>query len=96
MKPIRYGPFRILEKIGDNAFRFDFPTYMQIFVVGNVENLSLYVPPLIEYQEENVQIPSIEYYSLEYLDELQQDTILDRRTRSLKRGNVEYLHVGLK
>ena len=65
-------------------------------VVVNVENLRLYEPPLIEYQRGNVQIPSIEYFSLEYLEELQQDTILDRRTRTSKRGNVEYLCVGLK
>jgi hypothetical protein len=74
-----------LEKIGNNAFRLDLPSYMQIYVVVNVENLRLYEPPLIEDQGENVQIPSIEDFSPEYLDELQQDTILDRRTRSSKR-----------
>ena len=70
VKPIRYGPFRNLEKIGDNAFRLDFPSYMQIYVVVNVENLRLYEPPLTEDQGENVQIASIEDFSLEYLDEL--------------------------
>ena len=28
LKPIRYGPFRILENIGNNAFRLDLPSYM--------------------------------------------------------------------
>jgi len=70
LKPIRYGPFRILEKIGDNAFRLDLPSYMKICVVINVENLRLYESPLIEDQGKNVQIPSIEDFSLEYLDEL--------------------------
>lgn len=96
LKPIRHGPFRILEKIGSNAFRLDLPSYMQIYVVVNVETLRLYELPLIEDQGENVQIPSIEDFSPEYLDELQQDTILDRRIRSAKRGNVDYLQVGLK
>eukprot|EP00253_Pinus_taeda_P010211 PITA_10211 len=50
LKPIRYCPFRILEKIGNNAFRLDLPSYMQIYVVVNVENLRLYEPPLIEDQ----------------------------------------------
>lgn len=50
MKPIRYGPFKILEKIGDNAFRLDLPSYMKIYDVVNVKNLRLYEPPLIEYQ----------------------------------------------
>lgn len=84
LKPIRYGAFIIMEKIGDNAFRLDFPSYMQIYVVVNVEKLRLYEPPLVEYQGDNIQIPSIEYFSLEYIDEVQQETIPDRRTRSPK------------
>jgi len=38
LKPIRYGPFKILEKIGENAFRLDFLAYMHIYSVVNVEN----------------------------------------------------------
>jgi hypothetical protein len=38
LKPIRYGPFTILEKIGTNAFHLDLPPYMQIYSVVNVEN----------------------------------------------------------
>ena len=30
LKPIRYGPFEILEKIGTNAFCLNLPSYMQI------------------------------------------------------------------
>jgi hypothetical protein len=47
LKPIRYGPFTILEKIGTNAFRLDIPPYMQMYSVVNVENLKLYEPPMI-------------------------------------------------
>ena len=52
LKPIRYGPFKILEKIGENAFRLDFPTYMQIYLVVNAEHLRLYEPSLIKDPEE--------------------------------------------
>ena len=62
LKPIRYGPFEILEKIVDNAFKLDLPSYMQIYSVVNVENLRLYEPPLVEYQGEHVKIPSIEIF----------------------------------
>jgi hypothetical protein len=96
LKPIRYGPFKVLEKIGNNAFRLDLPPYMQMYAVVNVENLKLYEPPLIDDQGEHVQIPSIDDFSPEYLTELHEDTILDRRMRTSKRGNVEYLRVGLK
>ena len=54
LKPIRYGPFNILEKIGTNAFRLELPPYMQIYSVVNVENLKLYEPPMITYERENV------------------------------------------
>ncbi|KAM1724678.1 hypothetical protein ACFX11_023101 [Malus domestica] len=40
LKPIRYGPFKILEKIGDNAFRLELPLYMQMYSVTNVEYLN--------------------------------------------------------
>jgi hypothetical protein len=69
---------------------------MQMYAVANVENLKLYEPPLIDDQGEHVHIPSIDDFSLEYLTELQEDAILNRRMRTSKRGNVEYLRVGLK
>ena len=56
----------------------------------------MYEPPLIDDRGEHVQIPSIDAFSPEYLTELHEDTILDRRMRTSKRGNVEYLQVGLK
>jgi hypothetical protein len=54
LKPIRYGPFKILDKIGNNAFHLDLPPYMQMYAVVNVENLKLYEPPLIDDQGEHV------------------------------------------
>jgi hypothetical protein len=45
---------------------------------------------------EEVSIPSVDKFSPEYLDELNKDIILDRRTRTSLRGDVDYLRVGLK
>ena len=44
LKPIRYGPFRILEKIGENAFCLDLPVYMHIYSIVNAECLRLFGP----------------------------------------------------
>ena len=96
LKPIRYGPFEILEKIGTNAFRLNSPPYMQIYSVVNVENLKLYEPPMIMDEETNIQIPLVDDMAPEYMKELQDDVILDRNVRTSRRGNVEYLRVGLK
>jgi len=52
LKPIRYGPFRILEKVGENAFRLDLPTYMHIYSDVNVDCLRLFEPSMIEDPEE--------------------------------------------
>jgi hypothetical protein len=95
LKPIRHGAFKILEKIGNNAFCLDLPPYMKMYAIVNVENLRLHEPPLIDDQGEHAHIPSIDDFSPECLSELHEDTILDRKIRTLKRGNVEYLHVGL-
>ena len=88
LKPIRYGPFKILEKIGENAFHLDFPAYMHIYSVVNAEKLRLYEPSLIEDPEEQSQFPSIDNRLPEYLNELQEDTVLDRKVRTMRRGDV--------
>ena len=47
-------------------------------------------------ERDNVSLPSVDEFSLEYMDELQEDVILDRRTRTSRRGDVDYLRVGIK
>jgi len=96
LKPIRYGPFKILEKIGENAFRLDLLAYIHIYSVVNANNVRLFEPSLIEDLEEQSQFPSIDDLLLEYLNELQEDTVLDRKVRTTRRGNFEYLGNGLK
>ncbi|XP_059067898.1 uncharacterized protein LOC131858618 [Cryptomeria japonica] len=96
LKPIRYGPFEILEKIGTNAFHLNLPPYMHIYSVVNVENLKSYEPPMILDEDTNIQVPSVDDLSPEYMSELPKDAILDRNIRSSKRGAIEYLKVGRK
>jgi hypothetical protein len=82
IKPIWYGPFKILENIGTNAFCLDLPSYMQMYSVVNVENLKLYEPPMIMDEDESVQVLTVDDFAPEYLDELHEDVILDRRIRT--------------
>jgi len=96
LRPIRYGPFTILEKTGDNAFRLDLPAYMQMYSVVNIGNLKLYEPPLIMDTEEVSQIPTVDDFAPEYIDKLPKDIILDRKSRTSRRGDVEYICVGFK
>ena len=96
LKSIRYGPFMILEKIGQNAFHLDLLAYMHIYSVVNAYYLRLFEPSMIEDPEEKIQLPSIDDLLPEYLNELQEDTVLDRKVRTVWRGDVEYLKIGLK
>ena len=54
LKPIHYGPFKILKQVGNNAFQLDLPSYMQMYSVVNVENLCSYEPPLIVDYESDI------------------------------------------
>ena len=64
---------------------------MQMYSIVNVENLHLYEPPLLDDQGSDIQLPSIEDFSQKFLDELKDDSILDSRTHTSKRGSVHYL-----
>ena len=33
LKPIRYGPFEIMEQVSENAFRLNLPAYMNIYLI---------------------------------------------------------------
>ena len=69
---------------------------MWIYSVVNVENLKLYEPPMIMDPEEDTQIPTIDDLAPKYMNELQEDIILERKIQSSRHGDVEYLWVGLK
>ena len=47
-------------------------------------------------ERENASLPSVDEFASKYMDELKEDVILDRRTRTSRRGDVEYLRVGIK
>ena len=96
LKPIRYGPFRILEKIGENAFRLYLPAYMHIYSVVNVDCLRFFEPSMVENPEQQSQLPSVDDLLCVYRNELQGDTVLDRKAKTTRRGDIEYLRIGLK
>ncbi len=84
LRAIRYGPFTILAKIGDNAFCLDLPAYKKMYSVVSVANLKLYEPPLVMGTKEVAQIPRVDDFAPDYQDKLPKDIILDRRTRTSK------------
>jgi hypothetical protein len=45
---LRYAPYKVLERIGENEYRMDLPAQFSIHDVLNVNNLKLFEPPLLE------------------------------------------------
>eukprot|EP00253_Pinus_taeda_P022890 PITA_22890 len=62
----------------------------------NHDCLRLFEPSMIEDPKEQCQLPSIDDLLPEYLNELQEETVLDTKVRTTCKGDVEYLRIGLK
>jgi len=48
IKDLRYGPFEVLEKVGDNTYRLSLPPYKRIYSIVNVDNIKLYDPSMLD------------------------------------------------
>jgi hypothetical protein len=48
IKALWYGHFELLDKVGDNFYRFSLPPYMCIYLVVNVENMKIYEPSILD------------------------------------------------
>jgi len=79
--PIRYGPYTILDNIGENTYRLDLPPQLGIHNVINVNHLKLFEPPLLE---ELVTITHPLDNILHFQLPLAKDTLLDTQTRSTR------------
>ena len=62
-----------------------------MYSIVNVENLKLYEPPMIVDQDVEVQVPFVDDFSPEYLNEIEEDVILDKKVISLRRGDKEFI-----
>ena len=51
---------------------------------------------MIKDEDDSSQVPSIDDFAPKCMTKLKQNIILDRNFYTSKRGNVEYLHLGLK
>lgn len=69
IKSLRYGPFEIVKKVGDNAYQLILPPYMHIYSIVNVKNLKLYEPSMLDQEEEQV-LHSVEDSTLDTQAEL--------------------------
>ena len=93
LKPLRYGPFRILEQMGDNAFKLDLPPYLGMYSVINTEYLQIYELPMLDDDgDEKVLLPCVEELWFDREDPLLENCILERKvTTTRQEERVSYL-----
>ena len=95
LKPLRYGPFRILEQIGDNAFRLDLPPYLGMYSVINAEYLKLLEPPLLEEDgDDKMILPNVDDLWFDREEPLKEDCILEKNLTKTRRGEIVSYRVG--
>lgn len=97
LKPIRYGPFEIVQHVGENALKLELPPYMSIYSVINADNLKLFEPSMFDKgKEELPMLPEIEDLVPDVHTDLEQDVVLQRKLRETRRDRQELLRIGLK
>ncbi|CAL2259851.1 unnamed protein product [Prunus armeniaca] len=97
LKPIRYGPFKIIKQISDNAFQLELPPYMHMYSVINAENLKLFEPSVLDDDpDEDIRLPSVDDLKIELEDPLLKDCILEQKVRETRHGKYEYFRIGSK
>jgi hypothetical protein len=58
---LRYGPFKTLDMVGNNAYRLVIPPCMCIYAIVNVDNHKLYDSSMLNEDEEGQVLSFIEY-----------------------------------
>jgi hypothetical protein len=58
--PLHYGPYTITEVVGDNSFELNYPPFLGLHPVFNVDLLWPYFPPLLDTLEIAEQLTAIE------------------------------------
>jgi hypothetical protein len=96
IKALQYGPFEVLEKVGDDVSCLSLPPYMCIYSVVNVENLKLYELSMLDMDQDEQVLPFIEDLALDAQEELVEDTILQKQSRTTRHGKHDLWQVGLK
>ena len=83
LRPLHYGPYKIIKKVGGNAFELNLPPFLGVLPVFNVELLKPYFPPLLDIVDVPKEIIHIEL-NLEVVNPLQSDQIVEVSMKNLR------------
>lgn len=87
--PLKYGPYTVLERMGENAYRLDLIAQLDIHDVLNVNNRKMFEPSLLE---ETIIVQHPMDNIPDFLLPLLGDKILDSKTRTTRQHHyLSYL-----
>ncbi|GKE68094.1 hypothetical protein Tco_1526166 [Tanacetum coccineum] len=95
IKPIRYGPFRTVKKISENACQLELPSYIEMYSVVNIDKLKLFEPSMLD-EEPREYLPSLDELIDEQEKVLTEDTIVERKSSSTRHGERKSYRIGTK
>lgn len=95
LKPILYGPFGILKKIGDNACQLELPGYMELYSVFNFDKLKPFKPSMLD-DEIDETLPAVDDLVIKQETVLHEDIIIERKSSSTRRGKRMSYWIGHK
>ena len=90
LRPLRYGPYKIIKKVGENAFELNLPPFLGVHLVFNVELLKPYFPPLLDIADVAEEINHTEL-NPEVVNPLQSDKIMEVFMKNLRNQKI-YLY----
>jgi len=98
LKPIRYLKFEIMDQVGENDFKFNLLTYIYIYSIMNMGHLKLYEPSMLTKDEvgSNHILPSLNDLDSNTMDELKEDSILQKKVCATRRHETKLRLAGLK
>ena len=92
--PLCYGAYKIIKKVGENAFELNLPPFLGVHLVFNVELLKPYFPPLLDIADVANEINHIEL-NQEVSHPLQRDQIMEVVMKNLRNQKI-YLYCVVK
>ncbi|GJY85524.1 hypothetical protein Tco_0499550 [Tanacetum coccineum] len=92
LKPIRYGPFQIVKKVGENACQLELPECMEMYSVANVDKLKLFEPSMHD-EEPGDSFSAIEGITTDHEKILSRDSIVEGKTRSTRRTDRQSFRI---
>jgi hypothetical protein len=92
LRPLCYGPYTIIEVLGDNAFELNLPPFHGLHPLFNVDLLRPYFPPLLDTSEIAEQLTPTEI-NPDNMEQASTDPIMDTQVKGTRQQRIHLYRV---